>query len=148
MLRFVLDDDVPPIISGCPSNIEIKVADHQVYEAVFWPKEPKAEDESGSTTLVRQSHLSGSKFPAGITSVLYVFADESQNIAKCTFQVYLGESYNISISVYAVKFSFSNVCAYCVIVDCKYEGYRLHMTQFWLCSCVCNVNFCGIQILT
>lgn len=127
---FALDDHVPPVISGCPSNIKMTVADHQVYEEVSW-QEPTAEDESGSVTLVRQNHLPGTRFPAGVTSVLYVYADESQNVAKCTFQVHLGECASSHQDFYmdaAVHF----VIFFCIIVDSTNAACRLHETHFCL----------------
>ena len=49
--------------------------------------EPVATDNSGLVVLSLQTHLSGSYFAPGISSVTYLYEDPSNNIATCIFTV-------------------------------------------------------------
>ena len=49
--------------------------------------EPTAADEYGNVTLLVKTHSSGQMFKVGSTSVMYMFADSSNNIASCSFDV-------------------------------------------------------------
>ena len=46
-----------------------------------------AEDESGNTAVFVKTHAPGDFFGVGSTTVLYIFADDSNNMASCTFTV-------------------------------------------------------------
>ncbi|KAJ8029220.1 Hyalin [Holothuria leucospilota] len=85
-----LVDNIPPTIENCPSDVTMRVQNHSVYEAVSW-MEPSATDETSQNVdlEVYRSHSPGDRFRAGVTNVLYVFADESQNAVFCTFQIHL-----------------------------------------------------------
>ncbi len=50
-------------------------------------KQPTASDESGIATLLYQTHKPGDVFGLGTTTVSIVFADKSNNLAVCSFEV-------------------------------------------------------------
>lgn len=80
-------DEVPPVISGCPPNIQRKVSLQDDAVIMIW-EEPKAVDDSGTVAVTFQSHgLNGGVFPAGNTTVTYIWEDSSGNSAKCSFVV-------------------------------------------------------------
>ncbi|XP_071797495.1 uncharacterized protein [Asterias amurensis] len=79
-------DIKPPVISNCPENTT-----HYIYApvnklSVSW-EEPTALDDSGSSTTMRKTHRSGSKFRLGSTVVTYQFTDTSGNAAACHFVI-------------------------------------------------------------
>ena len=49
--------------------------------------EPTAADNSGLTVTRTRSHIPGSTFPVGETTVIYQFTDFFGNSAICTFKV-------------------------------------------------------------
>ena len=85
------EDTIPPTIMSCPSTeITSKITDNSDSAAtvmtVSWI-EPTAVDESGNVTLLVKTHSSGQIFKVGSTTVMYLFADSSNNIASCSFDV-------------------------------------------------------------
>ena len=81
-------DTIPPTITSCPSSeINSKIMGaSDIATTVSWI-EPSASDESGNVTLIVKTHSSGQMFKVGSTTVMYMFADSSNNIASCTFGV-------------------------------------------------------------
>lgn len=73
-----------PIITGCPSDIAIKVIDTDA-SPVTWDV-PTASVECGSVTLT-SNFSPGSSFPVGETVVLYKATDEAGNVSTCSFIV-------------------------------------------------------------
>ena len=53
--------------------------------------EPIANDNSGMTPTVTQSHQPGDSFPVGTTQVTYTFTDLTGNQAFCSFSVTIGK---------------------------------------------------------
>ncbi|XP_072046098.1 hyalin-like [Amphiura filiformis] len=76
-------DTRAPTIVGCPPQ-EIEVQGSKR----LWV-EPSAIDESGKVTLLVKTHSPGDIFHAGSTNVMYIFADSSNNMAVCSFNVYV-----------------------------------------------------------
>ncbi len=82
-------DDQKPIISGCPSNI-VRSSSAGVCTAVVSWTEPTATDNcTASASLVKyRSHVPGSTFNPGITTVKYAFTDVAGNVSDtCSFTV-------------------------------------------------------------
>ena len=77
-------DRDPPLVFGCPDDIGAKNELGTPSTAVSW-KEPTVTDDSSVTTV--RSHSPGSQFRVGITHVAYIYTDEFQNIAACSFSV-------------------------------------------------------------
>jgi len=82
-------DNEKPVISGCPSNIT-QLNDPGQFNAVVTWTEPTATDNctpSGSL-IWSKSHLPGSIFPAGTTTVTYTVKDASFNTSDvCRFNI-------------------------------------------------------------
>ncbi|MEI7595673.1 MAG: HYR domain-containing protein, partial [Bacteroidota bacterium] len=87
-------DNQKPIISGCPANISKNADAGQCNAVVSWT-EPTATDNctaSGSLTWTK-SHLPGSTFPVGTTTVTYTAIDAVNNTSNpCTFDVVITDN--------------------------------------------------------
>ncbi|XP_072021512.1 hyalin-like [Amphiura filiformis] len=80
------EDTVAPTITNCPSDIIAEVEEGSTSSPVSW-REPSASDASGNVTLIVKTHQSGEIFGIGANTVMYIFADPSNNMAFCTFSV-------------------------------------------------------------
>ncbi|XP_071800220.1 scavenger receptor cysteine-rich type 1 protein M130-like isoform X2 [Asterias amurensis] len=76
-------DTQAPIILGCPEPIHVNLPIGNSDAAVSWiaPWTP----ETGLTNT--QTHQPGSRFTAGVTTVIYTFTDQAGNQAVCSFTV-------------------------------------------------------------
>ena len=83
---ILLVDTTPPRVHECPSNIQTEIEFGSTGTVVNWI-EPMANDASGNVTLLVQTHSPGSLFQVGATKVSYVFRDNADNLAVCTFTV-------------------------------------------------------------
>ena len=81
-------DKKKPTIVSCPSDIDTgtDIEEGSAGVSVTW-LEPSVTDESGNVTLLVKSHAPGDIFGSGNTTVTYLYADPSNNLATCTFQV-------------------------------------------------------------
>ncbi|XP_022107711.1 uncharacterized protein LOC110988484 isoform X2 [Acanthaster planci] len=75
-------DVTAPVISGCPSDISLRVGQN----VANWT-EPTAVDDSGLVPAVSKSHEPGAVFADGSTNVTYTFTDAAGNTAECVFTV-------------------------------------------------------------
>lgn len=93
-----LVDRTPPVVI-CPNNIVQEIALGQFGRAVTF-NNPDATDNSGSVTLVTQSHQTGSFFQVGSTTVEFEYRDPSGNTASCTFIITIieGRIYFVLVS--------------------------------------------------
>ncbi|XP_071489593.1 uncharacterized protein [Diadema antillarum] len=81
-----IGDTISPVITGCPSDINLDLpSDFLSDVSVTWI-EPTATDDSGSVSLT-QTAIPGDIFPLGSTEVTYTFSDPSGNSATCSFSV-------------------------------------------------------------
>ena len=78
------------MISSCPADITKNIELGLLNTPVHWDM-PSANDASGNVTLVSQSHIPGSSFVPGRTTVTYTFSDGSNNEAVCTFDVVINQ---------------------------------------------------------
>ena len=58
--------------------------------SVYW-SQPTAVDDNKRVMLLHATHLPGESFPVGVSSVEYIFADDSYNMAVCQFSVIVNE---------------------------------------------------------
>ncbi|XP_072046539.1 hyalin-like [Amphiura filiformis] len=79
------DTRAPSIIS-CPNNETVKIDIGSFGAIVNWDA-PMAEDTSGYVMLLVQTHAPGTFFAIGTTMVSYIFRDNANNMAKCSFSV-------------------------------------------------------------
>ncbi|XP_071506901.1 hyalin-like [Diadema antillarum] len=88
---FVVEviDLEPPFISPCPDDQTLYVANAISDVRALWST-PGATDNSGRVTITRPSgRASGSRFPVGTSTILYVAEDPSGNFAVCSFVIFV-----------------------------------------------------------
>uniref|UniRef100_A0AAY4CTR2 Sushi, von Willebrand factor type A, EGF and pentraxin domain-containing protein 1 n=1 Tax=Denticeps clupeoides TaxID=299321 RepID=A0AAY4CTR2_9TELE len=73
-------DMEPPLIDRCRSPPLVQAVDTET--VVFW-EEPQFSDNSGAPLNISSSHIPGSLFPDGETSVFYTATDPSGNNRTC-----------------------------------------------------------------
>ena len=71
---------------NCPSDTFIDIEIGSGDTSVSW-LEPSAYDESGNVTLLVKTNSPGDRFGIGTTTVTYLFADPSNNMASCDFKI-------------------------------------------------------------
>ena len=93
-LVSVIPDLTPPVISGCPDDINtvLELGTRAVY--VNWT-EPNITDSQDTYVSVYKSHYPSSSFPVGRTGVAYIARDDSGNTATCHFYVTVVAGKNI-----------------------------------------------------
>ena len=75
---------------GCPLNIVDSVQLGVPGKIVTW-EEPTSNDNSGVSSMTSRTHAPGTFFLVDVTTVTYVFSDESGNTAECSFTVNIVE---------------------------------------------------------
>ncbi|MBK8504514.1 MAG: HYR domain-containing protein [Saprospiraceae bacterium] len=81
-------DQTAPVINGCPANISLDTDPGMCTTTATWI-EPTATDNCTQLGPVvwTKSHLPGSQFSAGVTTVTYTATDASGNSSTCIFTV-------------------------------------------------------------
>lgn len=82
--NVVVEDQTPPIITGCPSDITLTA--NSVCKATGTWTVPGATDNCTTVTL-SSSHTPGALFSLGTTTVTYTATDGSGNTSTCSFNV-------------------------------------------------------------
>ncbi|MBI1228411.1 MAG: HYR domain-containing protein [Bacteroidetes bacterium] len=77
-------DNVPPVITGCPSNITVAAVGASGATATWTA--PTATDNCSLTSFT-SSYLPGANFPLGVTTVVYTAIDLQGNASNCSFNV-------------------------------------------------------------
>ena len=83
---FFSVDTIAPSILSCPNNLTTQVDPGSLGTTVSW-NEPNVEDASGDVLLLVQTHAPGTLFAVGTTIVSYIYRDNANNLAKCSFLV-------------------------------------------------------------
>ena len=86
---ITVNDNAPPVISNCPSNITAQTGPGNTTcgKTVSWTP-PTATDNCGGTLApFSVSHQPGASFNVGQTTVTYRFRDAAQNESVCSFVV-------------------------------------------------------------
>ena len=80
--------DGPPIVTGCPQDIAVNLAadSSSNTESVTWV-EPTGVDTEGRVIIPAQTHIPGSPFGVGTTTVRYTFSDINGQTTPCRFDV-------------------------------------------------------------
>ncbi|PIK34617.1 hypothetical protein BSL78_28560 [Apostichopus japonicus] len=87
----VIGDNVPPSVISQPDSIVLILQSGQTSVTANWV-EPVVTDNSGTVTLLRQSHFSGaSRFSVGRTAVEYLYSDPAGNRLTVTFDVIVND---------------------------------------------------------
>ena len=77
-------DNTAPVVTSCPFDLVVAANTTGCAAIVTW-SDPVVTDNCNVTT--NQSHVSGSVFPSGTTTVTYDYTDDGGNTAQCSFNV-------------------------------------------------------------
>lgn len=94
MIMFSINsttDKISPQVTSCPDSKTVFTSTKT--KRVFWP-EPTFTDNKGVVSVSR-SHASGQLFEWGDTVVTYVAKDAFNNVAECTFRIYVTRKENL-----------------------------------------------------
>ncbi len=86
-----LNDVIPPVISNCPSSINLTTTGTT---AIATWTAPTATDNCTTTPSVSSNYSSGFAFPIGSTNVVYTAKDIKNNAATCGFSINVTSSTN------------------------------------------------------
>ena len=80
-----IEDNDPPVITGCPANITVSNAPGACSAAVTWTAPV-------STAPMTSTHLPGATFPVGVTTVTYTSTDADGMVSTCVFTVTVNDT--------------------------------------------------------
>ncbi|MHC1731873.1 MAG: gliding motility-associated C-terminal domain-containing protein [Bacteroidales bacterium] len=80
-----IEDNDPPVITGCPANITVNNAPGACSATVTWIVPV-------STAPMISTHLSGATCPVGVTTVTYTSTDADGMVSTCIFTVTVNDS--------------------------------------------------------
>jgi gliding motility-associated-like protein len=94
LFTVMIQDIIPPLISGCPADININVVPGTCSNTASWVEPVAADVCSGAMTYTTRSHAPGSVFNSGTTTVTYTFTDAFGNTSTCSFDVTVTDNEN------------------------------------------------------
>ncbi|XP_038077931.1 adhesion G protein-coupled receptor E1-like [Patiria miniata] len=147
-------DNVPPEVV-CPADLSYQILYGSRGRHVFW-SEPTFFDNSGSVSLVSQSHNSNDLFSPGQTDVTYVYRDQADNRNQCSFTITITEAvcspnpcFNggscnptndgftcTCVSGFTGRQCVTTVIAACSSSPCRNGGTCLQSDQDYTCLCL------------
>lgn len=78
----VVNDTTPPIITGCPDDLEACASDSVFFDF------PVASDNCSGVDVAQTGGLpSGSVFPVGINTIMFTASDSNGNVSFCAFDI-------------------------------------------------------------
>ncbi len=80
-----IEDDDPPVITGCPADITVSNDPGDCSAVVSWTAPL-------STAVMVSTHLPGSTFPVGVTMVTYTSTDDDGLVSVCSFDVTVNDT--------------------------------------------------------
>lgn len=111
--NITVSDNQFPLIVGCPSNILVPKDTNACGATVSWI-EPTSTDNCGGMTFLQTAGLpSGSFFPLGPTTIIYVATDSVGNKDTCSFEVFVSDAFSPVIQNCPTNISVvndTNVC--------------------------------------
>ena len=84
-------DNEAPVLSNCPADITVNQLFNICGAPVLWTP-PTFTDNCSAGLVVTTSHLPGTTFPAGTTTVTYTATDASGNITTCSFDITVNDT--------------------------------------------------------
>ncbi len=90
IFSVTVTDNTPPVIAGCPAifSVNTGIGRTTCDQVASWTEPTATDNCTASASLVwTKSHLPGSTFPVGTTTVTYSVRDASNNSATCTLTV-------------------------------------------------------------
>lgn len=82
-------DATPPAVTNCPADITVE-ASAACTATASWS--PPAFSDACSSLTVTSTHVPGSSFPAGNSTVVYTGTDAAGNVTLCSFNVFVTEN--------------------------------------------------------
>jgi hypothetical protein len=80
-----IEDNDPPVITGCPSDISVSNTPGACSAAASWTAPV-------STAPMTSTHIPGAIFPVGVTNVTYTSTDADGMVSVCTFTVTVNDT--------------------------------------------------------
>ncbi len=80
-----VNDDIAPLITGCPDNIIADLSVSNCEASVDWTA-PIVSDNCNISSFV-SNHNPGDAFPVGTTTITYTATDVAGNVSTCSFDV-------------------------------------------------------------
>ncbi len=120
------NDVIPPIIIGCPQNIQLTTTTGTA--TATWTA-PTATDNCGVPTLT-SNYASGATFNNGITNVIYTATDAKGNKATCTFSVTVSAQTSGAV---CKRFNGSNTNNLCGCDDSRNAPYGMFIESANVC---------------
>ena len=79
---------MPPTVVNCPTDIQQQIPAGQTTVAVSWIEPTATDDTTPADQIQRVStHTPNQQFGVGSMMVIYIFSDQANNEARCTFNV-------------------------------------------------------------
>ncbi|XP_030831233.1 mucin-17 isoform X5 [Strongylocentrotus purpuratus] len=94
VVNVIQSDPVPPLITGCPGDIERSISLEATDIAVFWTP-PATSDNSGLLPSIISNFSPGNRFAPGVWNVIYTSTDGAGNTQQCQFQITITRTDNI-----------------------------------------------------
>ncbi|MEM6347869.1 MAG: HYR domain-containing protein, partial [Bacteroidota bacterium] len=98
MLQAQCPDGLPPVVSGCPTNININVAPGSCANTATWTPPSFVPGGLCGITGLTSSHSPGATFPVGTTTVTYTATDAGGLSTSCSFDVIVTDNENPSLT--------------------------------------------------
>ncbi|PIK58909.1 hypothetical protein BSL78_04221 [Apostichopus japonicus] len=86
LITVTAQQDVPPVVDGCPMDIDMLIPTTATCTGVNW-QTPTATDDTGPVVATPPSTLPGMCLTAGVYDIVYVFTDQSNKETRCSFVV-------------------------------------------------------------
>ncbi len=83
-------DTVPPVITGCPTNIVVNAANGLCSANVSWT--PPTATDNCTVASFTSTHSPGAPFPVGTTTVTYTAVDFANLTTTCSFTVTVNDT--------------------------------------------------------
>nr|XP_054770576.1 hyalin-like [Lytechinus pictus] len=86
VVNVIQSDPVPPLITGCPADIERSISLEATDTPVSWMP-PRATDNDGEIPDLISNFSPGARFSPGVWNVIYTFTDRAGNLQQCQFSI-------------------------------------------------------------
>ncbi|XP_063951080.1 mucin-17-like isoform X2 [Lytechinus pictus] len=86
VVNVIQSDPVPPLITGCPADIERSISLEATDTPVSWMP-PRATDNDGEIPDLISNFSPGARFSPGVWNVIYTFTDTAGNTQQCQFSI-------------------------------------------------------------
>src|SRR6185295_17950869 len=90
--NVIVNDNIAPVITGCPTDITVSLPVSGCLKEVTWTS-PTATDNCTLTSFT-SNYESGDLFPLETTLVTYIATDNNANISTCSFNVIVSDTAN------------------------------------------------------